>query len=229
MRVIHVQPKPTKRNTQSIARRLQTIEYGPRRATSQESKKVSFNLNKNELYASEQQHYSDPPQAIDTWYSAQDFKEFRRRAVMAVKALKKSDKAKEVCYENIITQTYAACCQAFKETDRVLSSYKTELLKHCMDAKLLGLDKYAGKAVHKHRSKRRTVIRKAVMFVHEDTDGNCGIIRAKSESISLTSRLYARLLGGALDNEIMGKGERYITTTATPLDASFQRAEALAA
>jgi hypothetical protein len=96
-------------------------------------------------------------------------------------------------------------------------------------AKLLGLDKFAVKAVADHRSERRAVMCKAVLFVKEDTDGNCIIIRAKSESISLTSRLYARSLGAALD-----KDERYITITAalpeaTLSDASFQSPEAVAA
>jgi hypothetical protein len=180
--------------------------------SSKSVKKVFFNLNKNEEYT-DNGHYNEQTVCEDNWYSDQDFTRFRRHIAMAVQALQNSHKTK-VFYDTIITQTYVACCQAFKETDRVLTCYESEQLIQCMgSAKLLGLDKYAVKAVGDHRSERRAVIRKAVMFVQEDTDGNCDIIRAKSESISLTSRLYARSFGVALESEIMSKDERHITTT----------------
>jgi hypothetical protein len=189
-------------------------------------KTVSFNLEQNMQYTN-QQVYID--QVCDLWYSDQELKRFRNHTAMAVHILLKSRNAGDVFYDTI-THTYAACCQAFKETDRVLTCFQSEQLIQCMgNAKLLGLDKYGVKAVAEHRSERRAVVRKAVLFVQEDTDGNCDIIRAKSESISLTSRLYARSLGVALESDILGKDERYNTTTATLPTASFQSAEALAA
>jgi hypothetical protein len=205
------------------------IDQGPHRTrTPQESKpnksvkKVSFNLEQKEQNTDERL-YNDQTVCEDTWYSGQDFKEFRHHTAKAVKALDKSQSKSMLFYERIITQTYAACCQGFKETDQVLTCYESEQLIQCMgSAKLLGLDKYAVKAVTDHRSERRVVMRKAVLFVQEDTDGNSDIIRAKSESISLTSRLYARSLGVALESEIMSKDNLYITTTATLTEAALE-------
>jgi hypothetical protein len=177
------------------------VDQGPRHTGASQVpikksvKKVSFDLLQNKQYTNKQRH--NDQQVCDTWYSAHDFNEFRRRTAMAIQALFKSHKTR-VLYETIIKQTYAACCQALKETDQVLTLYESDRLIYCMDVKLLGLEKYVVKAVAAHRSKRRAVIRRAVMFVHADTDGNCDIIRAKSESISLTSRLYARSVGVAL-------------------------------
>jgi hypothetical protein len=208
MAIYDVQPIPPRRAARSTTLGKK-VDQGPHcTGASRESKpnksdkKVSFNLEIDERL------YSDQEAFEDTWYTDQDFTGFRHHTAKTVKALQKSRKNK-VFYERIITQTYAACCQAFRETDKVLTSYETEQLKQCMgSATLLGLDKYAVQAVADHRSERRHIMRKAVLFVQKDTDGECFSIRAKSESISLASRLYARSLGAALESEIIRKDER---------------------
>jgi hypothetical protein len=163
--------------------------------TSSGSKKVSFSLKKNERHTNTQL-YKD--EVVDLWYTAQDFNRFRRQITIFIQAM--SRQAGKGNYDTVITRTYAACCE---ENARVLFCSEAQgLLIHCMDAKLLGLDKYAVEAVREHRSERRTVIRDAVLFVQDETNGNCEIIRQKSESISLATRLYARTLAVAVEREI---------------------------
>jgi hypothetical protein len=178
--------------------------------------KVSFNLDENEQYENEQV-FKD--QCYDLWYSSQDYKDFRLQTAKLAKALLKNP---EKCYignayfEKVITRTYAACCEAVQETDQVLTPNESTYLMQCMDAKILSMEILAVKAVGEHRSERRSVIRKAVLFVQDDTQGNCEIIRAKSESISLASRLYAKTLAAALADDIKKKSTRSRPTRLTP-------------
>jgi hypothetical protein len=185
----------------------------PSSATS--TKIVSFNLDENEQYENKQV-FKD--QCYDLWYSSQDYKDFRLQTTKLAKALLKNpEKCRigNVYYEKVITRTYVACCEAGKETDEVLTRNESTYLMQCVDAKILGMEKWAVKAVGEHRSERRSVIRNAVLFVQDDTDGNCEIIRAKSESISLASRLYAKTLATALADDIKKTSKRSLPTRLT--------------
>jgi hypothetical protein len=103
-------------------------------------KKVSFELEKNELDANTQL-YED--ELCDVWYSSKDIHGFRRHTVNLVQAMLKSRQFSMFKYEKIITRAYVACCEAIKENDQVLTCYESRHLMHCVQPKLLGLlDKY---------------------------------------------------------------------------------------
>jgi hypothetical protein len=194
--------------------------------TTSSAKKVSFNLDENEQYENKQ---VSKDQCYGLWCNAQDYKGFRLQTAKHAKALIKSPqshRAGNISYIKVITRTYAACCEADKETEQVLTSFESTHLTQCVDAKVLGMDKWAVKAVGRHRSDRRSVIRNAVLFVQEDTQGNCELMRSQSESISLASRLYASQLAVALATDVRNKDRRPFTTGT--LFSSLQR-RALAA
>jgi hypothetical protein len=179
------------------------------------AKKVSFNLDENEQYENKQV-YED--QCYDLWYSSQDYKDFSLQTAKLVKDLLKNPEKWRIgnaYFEKVITRTYAACCEADRETDQVLTPNESTYLMQCVDAKIMGMEKWAVKAVGEHRSERRSVIRKAVLFVQDDTNGDCEIIRAKSESISLASRLYAKTLATALAGDIKKTSTRSLPTRLT--------------
>jgi hypothetical protein len=172
-------------------------------STSSVKKVAAFNLDENEQYRNKQV-YED--QCYGLWYSAQDFKDFRSQTTKLTKALLKS--ADALSYERVITRTYVACCEADQKTEQMLSSFEYSTPKHllqCVDTHMLGMDKWAVKAVGEHRTERRSVIRRAVLFVQEEAKGNCETIRAESEYISLASRLYARTMAVALAGDIEGR------------------------
>jgi hypothetical protein len=179
------------------------------------TKIVSFNLDENEQYENKQV-FKD--QCYEAWYSSQDYTDFRLQTAKLAKALLKNPEKWRIgnaSFDKVITRTYIACCEAGNETDEVLTPSESTYLMQCVDAKVLGMEKWAVKAVGEHRSERRSVIRKAVLFVQDDTDGDCEIIRAKSESISLASRLYAKTLATAVADDIKKKSTRSLPARLT--------------
>jgi hypothetical protein len=171
-------------------------------AATSTKKTVSFDLDLNEQYANEQL-FKD--QCYDLWFSGEEMKSFRKRTAKIAQSMIKSTKPCYVSYAKVMSTVYRACCKADDQNEQLLTPRESKYLIQCLDENMLGMDKWAIEAMAIHRSERRVVLSRKCMDLQDEHWEHAHfdeMLRAKSESISRASRLYASTIGLALAEDL---------------------------
>jgi hypothetical protein len=149
-------------------------------------KRVSFNLYENMEYETKQ----NKKDLAELSYSRCDYRNFRCQRYDLAMKLRQVEAA---AYERVTIRAYKACCEATPHTESVLSSReKLLLMMQFRDAKVLGMETDAFKAVSENRSDLRTHLVDVVVALQDDPDADSELIRAHSESVSQSARFFAR-------------------------------------
>jgi hypothetical protein len=171
-------------------------------ATTSTKKTVSFDLDLNEQYKNEQL-FKD--QCYDLWFSGEEMKLFRKRTAKIAQTMIMSTKPCYVSYAKVMSTVYRACCRADDQNEQLLTSKEFNCLMQSLNVNMLGMDKWAIEAMAIHRSERRVVLSRKCMDLQDEHWEHANfdeLLRAKSESVSRASRLYAYTIGSALAEDL---------------------------
>jgi hypothetical protein len=158
-------------------------------------KTVSFNLSDNKHY-NNQISKGEVPQL---WYSPRDYTQFREKTDKIAKEMNHKHS-----YENVITKTFLSC-EAARGREPVLTKREASHLIRCVNAYRLGMDRWCWDFLANRRSQRQKRAINSVLGMQHVARGNWDLVRQKSESITLPSRLFATTLGLALAENIQHK------------------------
>jgi hypothetical protein len=158
---------------------------------------VTFCLEKNREYKSSTHLYKDQTRiAALCFYSKQDYARFRQQRQESVHDL---EEQQDNTYKRVTIRTYEACCKATSDALPVLNRGEgLFFMMQCRDARVLGIETLAFQSVTRKQESLRRQLNDVVLSLQQDVHVDDELIRAQSECVSLSSRLFARELGAAV-------------------------------
>ena len=148
----------------------------------------------------------------NTWYSKLDYKRMKDNSHQLAKKIWKKERSlkSEDSYQSTVLRVYDSCCEAQRETDDCILSQNDEAILAQLVGKTntrSGLEKVFIREIAHDKRYRRQQLSQLVRRVQASsmagsTHSKAELLRLSSESISRTSRLFARHMAQALKTSL---------------------------
>jgi hypothetical protein len=167
-------------------------------------KRVAFNLDLNQTHenpCADVVTEEDVSVSLHFWYTQRELQQLRKQRADAVYAFLHGDDYDSNCEQQQgAIRAYEACCRATDETTTTTTALtKSERLglQHWFDnisdhSGMLGMETITVKSITQDRVEREKYLYAVVMEAKRDIYSDCEYIRAQSQRISLSARLFAR-------------------------------------